>query len=107
MELYNDRLGTLSPLLKADQTGGSLQYSVTAKPDGTIELAGAMSGATSVLSFGPHAIDFPPPLALDGFPADAFFLDFALPFTLDATGTEGAAGTLSGVLRPRHLVPAP
>jgi hypothetical protein len=108
LELYNDPIGTLAPLLKADQTGGFLQYTVTAKPDGTIELAGSMSGATSVLSFGPHAIDLaPPPLDGDGFPADAFFLDFSLPFTLDATATDGAAGTLSGILRPRHLLPSP
>lgn len=108
IELYNDPLGTLAPLLKADQTGGFLQYTVTARPDGTIELAGSMSGQTSVLSFGPHAIDLaPPPLDADGFPADAFFLDFSLPFTLDATATEGAGGTLSGVLRPRHMLPSP
>lgn len=108
LELYNDALGTLAPVIKADQTGGFLQYTVTAKPDGTIELAGSMAGQTSVLSFGPHTIDLaPPPLDADGFPADAFFLDFSLPFTLDATATDGAAGTLSGVLRPRHLVPSP
>jgi hypothetical protein len=107
LELYNDALGTLAPVLAADQTGGFLQYTVTARPDGTIELAGAMSGQTSVLSFGPHAIDLVlPPLDVDGFPADAFFVDFSLPFTLDATATDGAGGTLSGVLRPRHLLPA-
>lgn len=108
LELYNDAIGTLAPVLEADQTGGFLQYTVTATPGGTIELAGSMSGQTSVLSFGPHAIDVaPPPLDADGFPADAFFLDFSLPYTLDATATDGAAGTLSGVLRPRHLVPSP
>lgn len=108
LELYNDALGTLAPLLRTDQTGGFLQYTVTARPDGTIELAGSMSGQTSVLSFGPHAIDtFLPPLDVGGFPTDAFFLDFSLPFTLDATATDGAGGTLSGVIRPRHLVPAP
>jgi hypothetical protein len=108
LELYNDALGTLAPLLKTDQTGGSLQYTLTARPDGTVELAGSMSGQTSVLSFGPHAIDLAvPPLDADGFPADAFFLDFSLPFTLDATATDGAVGTLSGVIRPRHLLPSP
>jgi hypothetical protein len=108
LELYNDAPGTLAPLLAADQTGGFLQYTVTARPDGTIELAGSMSGQTSVLSFGPHAIDVVvPPLDADGFPSDAFFLDFSLPFTLDATATAGAGGTLTGVIRPRHLLPAP
>ncbi len=108
LELYNDALGTLAPLLETDQTGGFLQYTVTARPGGTIELAGSMLGQTSVLSFGPHAIDtVVPPLDVDGFPADAFFLDFSLPFTLDATATDGAGGTLSGVIRPRHLLPAP
>lgn len=108
LELYNDALGALAPLLKADQTGGFLQYTVTARPDGSVELAGSMSGLTSVLSFGPHAIDLgPPPLDADGFPADAFFVDFSLPFTLDATATDGAGGTLSGVIRPRHLLPSP
>ena len=69
---------------------------------------GSMSGQTSVLSFGPHAIDLaPPPLDASGVPVDAFFLDFSLPFTLDATATDGAGGTLSGVIRPRHLLPAP
>lgn len=108
LELYNDAHGALAPLLAADQTGGFLQYTVTARPDGSVELAGSMSGLTSALSFGPHAIDLaPPPLDGDGFPADAFFLDFSLPFTLDATATDGAGGTLTGVIRPRHLLPSP
>lgn len=99
MEFYNDRIGTLAGLDR-DFTGGILQYTVAARPDGTIELSGSLEGATTILSFGPHAIDFPPGIGGDGFPLDEFFLDFASPFTLS-----GPDGTLSGFMRPRHLVP--
>src|SRR6185295_4349328 len=59
MEFYNDAIGTVAAL-RPDFTGGTLLYTVSARPDGTVELEGSMAGATSLLTFGPHAIDFPP-----------------------------------------------
>lgn len=99
-EFYNDEIGTLSELA-AGFTGGSLTYAVSARPDGTIELSGLLSGFTADLAFGPGAIDLIlPTIGPDGFPRDEFFYDSVLPFTL----TE-ANGTMSGTLRMRHLLP--
>jgi hypothetical protein len=104
MEYYNDTIGTLSGTVSKDQIGGFLQYTVAAKPDGTIELSGSMQGSASTLSFGPNTIDLPPAIGPDGFPVDEFFYDSVLPFTFTDVDP---SGTMSGVLRMRHLVPAP
>lgn len=99
-EFYNDEIGTLSKLA-AGFTGGTLTYSVSARPDGTIELSGSLLGTTADLEFGPNAIDaILPTIGPDGFPGDEFFYDSTLPFTL----TE-AQGSISGLLRMRHLLP--
>jgi hypothetical protein len=102
-EFYNDRLGVLSGVFGPDFTGGFLQYTVAAKPDGTVELTGSLLGSTGLaeLDFGPSAIDATiPTIGADGFPNDEFFYDSGSPFTLTTTD-----GTLSGTLRVRHLVP--
>ncbi len=101
-EFYNDDIGTLSKLA-AGFTGGSLTYAVSARPDGTIELSGSLFGTTAELDFGPNAIDaILPTIGPDGFPDDVFFYDSTLPFTLT-----DAQGTMSGLLRMRHLLPTP
>jgi hypothetical protein len=98
-ELYNDRVGALpSPLSSG---GTSLQYTVAAKPDGTVELSGILQGDVEI-DFGPSAIDAAsaPTIGPDGFPNDEFFYDSGSPFTLTSS-----VGTLSGTLRVRHLIP--
>jgi hypothetical protein len=101
-EFYNDELGTLSGQIGPGFTGGFLTYAVSAKPDGTIDLSGSLLG-TADLEFGPNAIDAVlPTIGPDGFPNDQFFYDSTLPFTLTAE-----QGTMSGLLRMRHLVPSP
>lgn len=104
MEFYNDQIGTLSTAVSRDLVGGFLQYTVAARPDGSVELSGSMQGTASILSFGPNTIDLPPAIGPDGFPVDQFFFDSVLPFTLEDTEP---SGTMTGVLRLRHLVPAP
>lgn len=101
-EFYNDNLGTLAGVVGPGLTGGSLQYTVSAKPDGTFELVGQLFGDGTELDFGPSTIDAvtAPSLGPDGFPKDEFFYDSGSPFTLFNT-----AGTLTGTLRVRHLVP--
>jgi hypothetical protein len=100
-EFYNDELGTLSQLARGF-TGGSLTYAVSAKPDGTIELSGSLLGIAD-LEFGPNAIDaILPTIGPDGFPNDEFFYDSTLPFTLLEQN-----GSMTGLLRMRHLVPSP
>jgi hypothetical protein len=102
-EFFNDRIGTLAGPIAADLTGGFLSYAVSAKPDGTMELSGEYDGQNTVISFGPSPIDLAiPTIGPDGFPTDQFFYDSTVPFTATAL-----QGTLSGVLRIRHVVPAP
>jgi len=85
-------------------TGGALTYTVSAKPDGTVELSGQLFGRFTELDFGPNAIDaIIPTLDADGFPSDEFFYDSTAPFTLTAPD----ASTATGLLRIRHLLPAP
>jgi hypothetical protein len=102
-EFYNDHLGVLSGPIVADLTAAFLQYTVAARPDGTIALSGALSGVGALIEFGPSPIDGTvPAIDPDGFPADAFFYHQALPFQLTSD-----RGSLSGILRMRHIVPAP
>lgn len=102
-EFYNDHLGVLSGPIGSDLSAAFLQYIVAARPDGTIELSGALSGVDAVIEFGPSSIDGTvPAIEPDGFPADAFFYHQSLPFQLTSD-----RGSLSGILRVRHIVPAP
>jgi hypothetical protein len=101
-EFYNDRVGALSGPIATELTAGVMQYTVAAKPDGTVELSGAVFGGNTELDFQPSPIDAisMPTIGSDGFPNDEFFYDSGVPFTLIS-----AQGTLSGTLRLRHLVP--
>ena len=102
-EFYGDKLGTLSGPTAADLTGATLNYTVAAHPDGTITVSGDLIGLSSELTFAPDPIDaVVPPLDADGFPADAFFYDSDVPFTMDI-----GPDTITGVLRVRNLPPAP
>lgn len=100
-EFYNDHLGILSGQIAADLAAAFLSYTVAAKPDGSFEFSGAIQGFSEI-DFGPSAIDpvTAPTLDSNGFPKDEFFYDSGSPFTLTSS-----LGTLSGVLRVRHLVP--
>jgi hypothetical protein len=99
-EFFNDRIGTLSGPVATELTAGFLQYTVSAKPDGTIELTGTLQGAAE-LDFGPSTIDaILPTIGADGFPNDEFFYDAGAPFTLSAF-----EGTMTGTLRVRHILP--
>lgn len=101
-EFFNDEVGALSTLTTGI-AGGQLSYSVTAKTDGTFELTGQLFGVDSELDFGPNAIDAVlPTLDADGFPADVFFYDSTLPFTLSSS-----LGSMTGTLRMRNLLPQP
>lgn len=101
-EFYNDRVGLLSALMARDLTGGFLQYTVAAKPDGKVELSGSVAGLETELDFEPSSIDdiSSPAIGSDGFPNDEFFYDSGVPFTLTS-----AQGTMTGTLRMRHIVP--
>jgi len=101
-EFYNDQVGTLAGPIAADLTANFLQYIVAAKPDGTTELSGAIFGQETELDFEPSPIDATtmPTIGPDGFPNDEFFYDSGVPFQLTS-----AQGTMSGILRLRHLVP--
>ena len=100
-EFYNDQLGILSGQIAADLQAAFLQYTVAAKLDGSFEFSGSVQGFSEI-DFGPSAIDAvtAPTLDGDGFPKDEFFYDSGSPFTLTSS-----LGTMSGVLRVRHLVP--
>jgi hypothetical protein len=101
-EFFNDEVGALS-IIAAGVAGGQLTFSVTAKTDGTFELTGTLFGAGSELDFGPNTIDaILPTLDADGFPADVFFYDSTLPFTLNSS-----LDTITGTLRMRNLLPQP
>jgi hypothetical protein len=99
-EFYNDNLGILSGPVAAELRAAFLQYTVAAQTDGTVTLSGTVQGGAE-LDFGPHAIAaILPTIGADGFPNDVFFYDSSSPFTLTSF-----QGTLSGILRIRHIVP--
>jgi hypothetical protein len=98
-EFYNDTVGVLAGTIQPDLAAGFLQYFVAARPDATVELSGQLFGGTTELDFAPSPIDAPPALGGDGFPADEFFYDAGVPFTLTHS-----LGTISGTLRTRHIV---
>lgn len=102
-EFYNDPIGILAGPVADDLAGAFLEYLVTARPEGTVELQGQMIGLETQIDFGPHTIEaVVPSLDVGGFPDDVFFYDSTLPFTL----THFSLGTMSGVLRVRHIVPS-
>jgi hypothetical protein len=100
-EIYGDQLGLLQPIASG-LSGAFLEYTVGATPDGQFILQGSIEGNTAAIFFGPHPIAaVQPTLDADGFPEDVFFYDAELPFLLSRP-----AGTISGVLRMRHIVPS-
>jgi hypothetical protein len=100
-EFYNDRLGILSGPIAKELAGAFLTYTVAAKTDGTIELTGSLIGGSTDIEFGTNAIDvIVPTLDADGFPNDEFWYDSTVPFTQTSS-----QGSLSGLLRMRHLLP--
>jgi hypothetical protein len=101
MEIYGDRLGLLQPIASG-LSGAFIQYTVDATPDGQFMLQGSIEGRSTAIFFGPHPITaIRPTLDADGFPSDVFFYDSELPFVLSRT-----AGTISGTLRMRHILPS-
>ena len=106
VEYYNDRLGRFASEVGPELSGGFLTYTVAARPDGTVELSGELLGGNADhftdIVFGPNNIDAisSPGIGADGFPVDEFFYDSELPFTQNVD-----FGTVSGVLRMRHLIP--
>jgi hypothetical protein len=103
-EFFNDDIGTIAGTIGPSMTGGALTYTVSAKPDGTVELSGQLFGRFTEIDFGPNAIDaIIPTLDTDGFPNDEFFYDMSAPFTLTAPDVS----TATGLLRIRQLLPAP
>ena len=100
-EVYGDRLGLLGPIASG-LSGAFIAYTVSATPDGQLMLEGSIVGNFAAIFFGPHPITaVPPTLDVDGFPNDVFFYDSELPFLLSRP-----AGTISGILRMRHIVPS-
>jgi len=108
VEFYNDRIGTFSGSIAHQLTGAFLNYTVAARPDGTVELSGELAGndatGTTDITFGPNVIDDEIGIGADGFPEDQFFYDPTLPFSL-FTITGDDDGTADGQLRLRHLIP--
>jgi hypothetical protein len=104
-EFYNDPIGTLAGTIGPAFAGAYLEYHIAAKPDGTRELRGTLSGINPpfvTLDFGPYTLRADVPLGEDGFPADVFFHDDSVPFTLQAFLDEGEA-TMTGFLNLRHI----
>jgi hypothetical protein len=101
MEIYGDQLGLLQPIASG-LSGAFIDYTVDATPDGQFMLQGSIEGNDAAIFFGPHPITaVQPTLDADGFPSDVFFYDSELPFVLSRP-----AGTISGTLRMRHIVPS-
>lgn len=101
-EFYNDKVGTLQGPIADDLHAAFLQYTVAAKPDGTVELSGQLAGPNTLIEFGPHAVDaIVPTLDAEGFPNDEFFYDATQPFTLTTI-----TGSIAGTLRMR-VIPSP
>jgi hypothetical protein len=103
-EFHNDRIGTLSWAVAPALTAGFLEYHLAARPDGTVELSGSLTSWTGevTLDIAPYALDGQLPVGADGFPADAFFHDDSVPFTLTAW-LESGESTITGFLNLRHI----
>jgi hypothetical protein len=101
VEFYNDELGVFANQIGPSMAGAFLTYAVVARPDGTFEVSGELSGGLTNLVFGPSVIDAitSPTLDAEGFPRDEFFYDSDLPFVQDTD-----FDTITGTLRMRHLI---
>jgi hypothetical protein len=104
-EFFNDALGVLAGQVGPAFAGGYVEVRVTAKTDGTLEVAGSIDGFVDPfpsLQFGPATMVNPVALDAQGFPADAFFLE-VVPFSLSLSDASGS--TASGTLTLRNLLP--
>jgi hypothetical protein len=104
-DFFNDAVGTLSGIVGPGLVGGYLEYHLGAKPDGSIELYGTFVGVTvpfTTIDFGPYTLRASVPLDADGFPADVFFHDAYVPFTM-VTSFDSGDATMSGLLNLRHI----
>jgi hypothetical protein len=104
-EFFNDAVGLLALEVGPSLAGGYLEYHIGAKPDGSVELYGSFSGLGplfTIIDFGPYTLDVAVPLDADGFPADVFFHEDSIPFTMQSSFPEGDA-IMSGTLNLRHI----
>ncbi len=104
-EFFNDQVGTLSNLVGPSLAGGYLEYHVAARPDGSLEFQGTFIGVRApftTIDFGPYTMRASVPLDADGFPADVFFHDDSVPFTM-LTDFDSGAATMSGFFNLRHI----
>jgi hypothetical protein len=103
-EFYNDSVGLLAGTVGPALAAGLLEYHLAARPDGTSELSGNLTAWAGdvVLDIEPYTLRGVLPLGPDGFPADAFFHDDSVPFTLTAY-LETGESTLTGFLNLRHI----
>jgi hypothetical protein len=103
-DFYNDRIGILANEVGPALAAGLLEYHLAARPDGTIELSGGLWAwlGEVVLDIPPYTVTGVLPLGPDGFPADTFFHDGSVPFTMTVTLPSGD-GTITGFLNLRHI----
>ena len=104
-EFFNDLVGTLSGAVGPSLAGGYLEYHLSAKPDGTRQLTGTFTGGGepfTTIDIGPYTLKAEVPLDADGFPADVFFHDDSVPFTL-VTFFDTGESVMKGFLNLRHI----
>jgi hypothetical protein len=104
-EFFNDGVGLLSSAVGPSLAGGYLEYRLGARPDGSTEIVGTFFGGGepfTTIDFGPYTLKAPLPLDAEGFPADVFFHDDSVPFTMQ-TFFESGPATMSGFLNLRHI----
>jgi hypothetical protein len=104
-EFFNDQVGILSNVVGPSMAGGYLEYHIGAKPDGSVEFSGTFFGfgqPFTTIDFGPYTLRASVPLDADGFPADVFFHDDSVPFTM-VTYFDSGDANMSGFLNLRHI----
>jgi hypothetical protein len=104
-EFFNDAVGTLSNTVGPSLAGGYLEYHIGARPDGSIQFHGTFFGGSApftTIDLGPYTLRASVPLDADGFPADVFFHDDSVPFTM-VTSFDSGDATMSGFLNLRHI----
>ncbi len=104
LQLYGDEDGALGEVTD-NLSGGTLQYEVTAKPDGSQEMSGtylSYAGPRTDLVFEPAEVFGLRELDSDGYPTDTTFQAY-LPFSLTLYQSE--VSTAQGHLLLTHLVP--
>lgn len=103
-EFYNDAIGVLRDQVGPAFAGGYVEVRVTAKTDGTMEVAGDLDGYVAPfpsLDIGPAQMAIPLAVDAGGFPVDAFFHE-VVPFTLSLGDVDSS--TAGGTLVLRNLL---